>query len=114
MRLPTESDPGRHVGMEAGDERAVIRLEDVAVRYVVQRERITSFKEYVIRAVQGRVTHDEFWALRGVSFHVDGGETFGLVGRNGAGKSTLLKVISRVLRPTRGRIRALTSRVPCD
>ena len=93
------------MGMEAGDEHAVIRLEDVAVRYVVQRERITSFKEYIIRAVQGRVTHDEFWALHGVSLHVDEGETFGLVGRNGAGKSTLLKVISRVLRPTRGRIR---------
>lgn len=32
------------------------------------------------------------------------GEVFGLIGRNGAGKSTLLKVISRVLRPTKGRI----------
>ena len=30
------------------------------------------------------------------------GETLGIVGRNGAGKSTLLKVISRVLKPTRG------------
>ena len=45
-----------------------------------------------------------FWALRDVSFEVGDGEVVGIVGRNGAGKSVLLKLLSRVTRPTRGRI----------
>jgi ABC-type polysaccharide/polyol phosphate transport system ATPase subunit len=49
---------------------------------------------------------EELWALREVSFAVERGETLGLIGPNGAGKSTALKLISRILEPTSGRIRA--------
>jgi lipopolysaccharide transport system ATP-binding protein len=44
----------------------------------------------------------EFWALRDVSFGVRAGEALGIIGRNGAGKSTVLKLLTRILRPTRG------------
>jgi ABC-2 type transport system ATP-binding protein len=46
-------------------------------------------------------------ALQGVSFTVRRGEVFGLLGRNGAGKSTLIKVMTTLLRPTRGTLRIL-------
>lgn len=49
---------------------------------------------------------DFVWALKDISFSVEQGEIFGIIGRNGAGKSTLLKLLSRITAPTAGRIRA--------
>ena len=82
----------------------VICLENVSVRYRAPEERIRTFKEYVIRFIQGRVRYKEFPALNQINVQIEQGEIFGIIGRNGAGKSTLLKVISRVLVPTEGRV----------
>lgn len=49
-------------------------------------------------------TREKFWALDNVSFTVKQGDRVGIIGRNGSGKSTLLKILSRVVKPTRGRI----------
>lgn len=48
---------------------------------------------------------DAFWAVRDVSFEVNPGEALGIIGRNGAGKSTILKLLTRILKPTRGTCR---------
>lgn len=42
--------------------------------------------------------------LRGVDFHIDRGETIGLMGRNGMGKSTLLKTLMGIVRPRAGSV----------
>ncbi len=53
---------------------------------------------------------EDFWALRDINFDVSNGTVLGIIGRNGAGKSTLLKILSRITRPTTGRVR-IKSRV---
>ena len=47
---------------------------------------------------------DRMWAVKDISLRIAEGEAVGVIGRNGAGKSTLLKIMSRITRPTQGRI----------
>jgi ABC-2 type transport system ATP-binding protein len=82
-----------------------IRLDGVSLCYRLAKQRIPSLKEYAIHFLRGSLAYEQLWALRGIDLTVKRGETLGIVGRNGAGKSTLLKVISRVLKPTRGTAR---------
>jgi ABC-2 type transport system ATP-binding protein/lipopolysaccharide transport system ATP-binding protein len=83
---------------------SVVILKDVSVCYRVPSEAVGTFKEYLIRLVQGRIKHNDFFALQDINLKINKGEIFGILGRNGAGKSTLLKVISKVLIPASGRV----------
>lgn len=80
----------------------VIELDGVSLRYRLATQRLSSVKDYALHWLTGGLRHQDLWALRDVSLTVERGESVGIVGPNGAGKSTLLKVISGVLRPTRG------------
>lgn len=48
--------------------------------------------------------HKNFYALNGINFEIQKGDTIGIIGKNGAGKSTLLKIITGVLTPSSGHI----------
>lgn len=76
-------------------------------RYRTLRESLVSVPEALMRRVRRgveREQNDEFWALRDVDFAIEPGEVVGIIGRNGAGKSTFLKVLSRITKPTVGRV----------
>lgn len=82
----------------------IITVNNVSMKFNLAKERVDNIKEYIIRAVKGKLEQDEFWALTDVSFEVERGDAVGLIGLNGSGKSTMLKTIARVLKPTKGKV----------
>lgn len=89
-----------------------IELNNISVRFLLFREKITSFKEYLVKFLKGGIHYDELWALQDISLSVEKGESVGIIGRNGAGKTTLLKVISGILKPIKGTVRVNGKVVP--
>jgi lipopolysaccharide transport system ATP-binding protein len=81
-----------------------IRVENVSKRYRLYTQRRSALKERLVR-MSGSV-YEDFWALQGVSFDVERGQTFGVIGHNGSGKSTLLRLMAGVHRPTEGTVAA--------
>ncbi len=61
-------------------------------------------RDRVFELFSRKPRHQDFWALRDVSFQVPRGSAFGIIGSNGAGKSTLLRLIAGVSQPSEGRL----------
>lgn len=80
--------------------------------YVAMRDVLTNAlknpvdaAKYRINAWTGKITKEDFWALKDVSFQIQKGEAVGIIGTNGSGKSTLLKILTKITPPTKGEIR---------
>jgi ABC-type polysaccharide/polyol phosphate transport system ATPase subunit len=80
-----------------------IVVEGVTKRFRRPHEQMHTLKERALHPFR-RTTFHEFEAVRDVSFSIDRGEFFGIVGRNGSGKSTLLKLMAGIYRADRGQI----------
>jgi ABC-type polysaccharide/polyol phosphate transport system ATPase subunit len=91
-----------------------IEVRDVRKTYrrYGRRKHFGTLKSAILsgRLARDLKADDAFEALRGVSFDVATGKTFGIIGRNGSGKSTMLKLIAGLGRPTSGTVN-VTGRV---
>lgn len=87
----------------------MIELENVSMRFNLGIEKDFSIKQAFVNFFSFKKRkkdkkNETFWALNDVSLKVKKGEVVGLIGSNGAGKSTLLKVVSGVMKPTKGKV----------
>ena len=108
-----EADFGRAQGKMKNDERKTMPLEenakyaiqvqDVSKVYRLYDKPIDRLKESL--SLSHKNYHKDFFALNGISFQVEKGETVGIIGTNGSGKSTILKIITGVLTPTAGEVK---------
>ena len=79
-----------------------VSVDHVSKSFRLYHERNQTLKSAIMRG--RRSVHEDFWALRDVSFDVPAGSTFGLIGSNGSGKSTLLKCLANIYYPNEGSI----------
>ena len=79
-----------------------ITVSNVTKIYKLYDKPTDRFKEAL--GFSRKKLYKEHYALNDVSFHVNKGETVGIIGTNGSGKSTILKIITGVLNPSMGEV----------
>ena len=84
-----------------------VEVKNVTMEFNMSKEKVDSIKEYFIKLVKRELHFEQFLALKDVSVMIEQGDVFGIVGLNGSGKSTLLKVISGILKPTKGTVKTV-------
>ena len=84
-----------------------VEVKNVTMEFNMSKQKVDSIKEYFIKLVKREPHFEQFLALKDVSVTIEQGDVFGIVGLNGSGKSTLLKVISGILKPTKGTVKTV-------
>ena len=77
-----------------------IRVSQLGKKFKLFRSTGSRLLEYL--SLGRRIYHNDFWALRDISFEVPKATTVGILGQNGSGKSTLLSILAGVLEPSAG------------
>src|SRR5688572_27987165 len=80
-----------------------IRVDQVSKSFRMPRTQYDTLKERVLHPLAAR-EHDLITAVRDMSFEIEPGEFFGIVGRNGSGKSMLLKCLAGIYQIDEGEV----------
>jgi lipopolysaccharide transport system ATP-binding protein len=84
------------------NSQPIIRFSEVVKSYSIYESPSDRFKELI--ALNQIKRHRDFLALDQVSFEIQRGETFCVIGENGSGKSTLLQIVAGILQPSSGQV----------
>jgi len=82
----------------------VIEAKNISFAYRVLNKQHSSLKTLFRDFLHGKVSIEDYVAIKDITFEIKKGETVAIIGKNGAGKSTLLKILARVIKPTTGSI----------
>ncbi|MDL1162458.1 ABC transporter ATP-binding protein [Yersinia pestis] len=84
--------------------KVIIDVRNVTMNFRLTNEKVDNLKDFVLKLLKKDIHYSNFFALKDVSFQIHEGERIGIIGHNGAGKSTLLKIISGIIKPTKGEV----------
>jgi ABC-2 type transport system ATP-binding protein len=90
----------------------VIIVENVSKDFRLPHEKYHSLKSKIVNIFRSEKGYELQHALKNISFEINKGEFFGIVGRNGSGKSTLLKLLAGIYQPSDGSIKTSGKLVP--
>lgn len=85
-------------------ENIAVKIEHVSKSFHLPTEATQSFRTALVNRFRGIKGYKEQHVLNDISFEVEKGDFFGILGRNGSGKSTLLKIISEIYVPETGSV----------
>lgn len=94
------------------EQKPIVIAQDIVKSFRIPLEGSSGIKQKVINVFKGRKGYRDFNPLNGVSFTVNEGDFFGIVGKNGSGKSTLLKTLAGIYTPTSGGVDIRGTLVP--
>lgn len=94
------------------NKKVAIRVDNLVKTFKIPTEASNGIKQKLINVLKGKKGYREFTPLKGISFEIEKGEFFGIVGRNGSGKSTLLKTIAGIYQPNQGSVEVNGRLVP--
>ncbi len=89
-----------------------IKVDNLTKSFRIPLEAHSGIKQKIIDTLKGRKGYRDFTPLKDISFEIEKGDFFGIVGRNGSGKSTLLKTIAGIYNPNSGGIHINGTLVP--
>jgi len=94
-------------------QKIAVSVSNVKKDFKLPLKQGDSLKDAIVQSLSiGMPKYKTYHALKGISFDVQKGEFFGILGRNGTGKSTLLKIISEIYQPTQGKVEVTGRLVP--
>ncbi|MFA5797689.1 MAG: ABC transporter ATP-binding protein [Candidatus Woesearchaeota archaeon] len=82
----------------------MIQIKHISKKYYIPHIQRTTLFEKIVGFIKEKNSLEEFYVLKDISFEIEKGEIFGIIGNNGCGKTTLLKIIGGIISPNSGTV----------